>query len=186
MSSVAYEVLDEALICAHVCHVTAKATAWLFLQEPGFVGFGVVGADVIHWPPGIQVDWSRISDLRLFGELGEWHVWLQWDGIWQSRILKLQDITDALTEYHVLWGTRIQSTATSPWIKLVEDRGAEIWLPLSLEESHLPLRLKIQQIIGYDEKSGLAGIQDASLVALTSNTPNAGERIWTPPHSGNL
>ena len=162
--------LNEALICSHLCKVTDRETAWVLLQEPGFIGFGVVLSDKICWPPSVQPDWTRVSDLRLFGEKGEWHVWSQWDGSWQSRLLKLKDIseTDALTEYHVLWGTQVQQTCRSPWVKLVEDRGTEIWLPLveELKNGGLPLCLKIKQVIDYDKKYGLAGIIDAALVAL--------------------
>ena len=159
--------LNEALICSHLSHVTASSTAWVLLQEPGFIGFGVVQSDKICWPPDVQPDWARVSDLRLFGEAGEWHVWSHWDGTWQSRRLESQKLTDPLTEYHALWGTQVESAP--PWIKLVEDRGAEIWLPLAelgLTKKDLPLRLELKQVIDYDDKSGLAGIVDAALVAL--------------------
>ena len=65
---------------------------------------------------------------------------------------------------------------TPPWVKLVEDRGTEIWLPLAelaLTEKDLPLRLKLKQVVGYDnetdESSHLAGIIDAALVALVNS-----------------
>ena len=158
--------LNKALIYQHLCDVTEKKTAWILLQEPGFIGFGVVRSDEIYLPPDVQLDWTRISDLRLFGEKGEWHVWRDWDGNWQSRLLELKNVGDALTEYHVLWGSDVKSD-THPWIKLVEERGAEIWLPLAgIEESDLPLRLKLKQIVDYDPKSHLAGITDAVLIGL--------------------
>lgn len=71
------------------------------------------------------------------------------------------------TEYHVLWGSNVEPDI-HPWIKLVEDRGAEIWLPLAGYDLNLPLRLKLKQIIGYDPNSHLAGITDAALVALVN------------------
>ena len=171
--------LSEALICSHLSHVTTDSTAWILLQEPGFIGFGVVQSDKIYWPPDVQPDWARISDLRLFGEDGEWHVWSHWDGTWQSRRLELQKLTDTLTERHALWGTQVE-LGPPPWIKLVEDRGAEIWLPLTelgLIEEDLPLRLELKQVIDYDDKSGLAGIVDAGLVALVRRS---GEKIGIP------
>ena len=170
--------LDAKLICSHLSCVTESETAWVLLQEPGFIGFGVVQSDKICWPPDVQLDWTRVSDLRLFGETGEWHVWSHWNGGWQSRCLRTEDIAEALTECHFLWGTKKQRD-TSPWVRLVEDRGTEISLPLVNLECHdLPLRLKLKQVIGYDDKSGLAGITDAALVALVSN---AGEKVWDPP-----
>ena len=66
-----------------------------------------------------------------------------------------------------------------PKVKLVEDRGTEIWLPLEeLKDVDLPLRLKLKQVIKYDDKSGLAGITDAALVALVSKD---GKKVWDPP-----
>lgn len=172
------EKLSEKLVRDHLCHVTGNETAWVLVQEPGFIGFGVVRQDKIFWPPYIQppidpIDWERVSDLRLFGEKGEWHVWLDWNREHQCRLLELKDIDDALTEYHTLWGTDVKP-CPSPWIKLVEERGAEIWLPLKEEglkdTDDLPLRLEIKQVVGYDDKSEdsshLAGIIDAALVGL--------------------
>lgn len=159
--------LNEKLICSHLSHVTADKTAWVLLQEPGFIGFGVVQSDKICWPPDVQPDWTRVSDLRLFGEAGEWHVWSHWDGTWQSR----RRLTDTLTERperHALWGTKVEKLGPSPWIKLTEDRGAEIRLPPAepeLTEEDLPLCLELKQVIDHDE-SGLAGIVDAALIAL--------------------
>ena len=135
----------------------------------------------ICWPPYKELesekesewepDWELVSDLRLFGEKGEWHVWRDWDGKHYARLQKLADINDALTEYHVLWGTK-KVIETLDWIKVVEKRGAEIWLPLGksdLCESDLPLRLKLKQIVDYDSKYHLAGITDAALVGLTKS-----------------
>ena len=180
MPNETHEKLNETLICSRLSDVTSNQAAWVLLQEPGFIGFGVVQADNICWPPDIQPDWTRVSDLRLFGEKGEWHVWPRWDGTWQSRLLKSEDMGDALTEYHVLWGTKIESD-TSPWIRLVEEgRGAEIRLPLeNLQGCDLPLRLKLKQVVDYDPRSALAGITDAALVALVSNPPRG--KVWTPP-----
>lgn len=161
--------VNEELVRSHVCEVTDDI-AWVLLQEPGFVGFGVVRSDAIWWPPDVRPDWKRVSDLRLFGENGEWHVWPHWDGTWRSRSLTAQDMTDTLTEYHVLWGTALQR-GTSPWVTLVEkDRGTAIWLPIKLQDGDLPLRLKVEQVVGYDCKSGLAGVVDAAVTALVSGS----------------
>ena len=44
--------LNEKLVCDQLCHVTENhtETAWVLLQEPGFIGFGVVRQDKIFWP----------------------------------------------------------------------------------------------------------------------------------------
>ena len=166
--------LNEKLVQSHLCDVTDEDTAWILLQEPGFIGFGAVYRDKICWPPDVQqLDWTRIRDLRLFGEKGEWHVWPYWNGGWNSRLLKFGEITDALTEYHTLWGSRVECGQSS-WIKLVEDRGTEIWLPplkkKKLKDPDLPLRLKFRQIVDYDPEYHLAGIVDAALIGLVHSS----------------
>lgn len=170
--------LNEALICQHLCDVTTEnKAAWILLQEPGFIGFGVVQGNKICWPPDVEPDWEHVSDLRLFGEKGEWHVWRHWNGDWKSRLRGSQNIKNALTEYHALWGNDVESD-TRPWVKLVEERGIEIWLPLAeLTKEDLPLRLKLKQIVDYDPESYLAGITDAVLVSLV----NSEKEVLLPP-----
>lgn len=197
--------LNESWVCEHLTDVTNTETqnaAWVLVQEPGFIGFGVVSPKDICWPPYKQSecepdwepDWELMSDLRLFGEKGEWHVWRDWDGKHYARLLEFNEKgewniwlgtekdqhtcpeksgkkVDTITEHHALWGSNVKPE-TPPWIKIVEDRGAEIWLPLqgqvkdSKNNTDLPLRLKIKQIVGYDPKYHLAGIIDAALVSL--------------------
>ena len=184
--------LNKKWVCDRLSGVTEKKMAWVFLQEPGFIGFGVVMKDDICFPPGVDPDWTLTSDLRLFGEIGEWHVWRDWEGKHQCRLLEFGEEGEwriwlgsegeqqscpeksgkkinTLTEYHALWGNNLVRE-TPPWIKLIEDRGTEIWLPLAefdLEaKPHLPLRLKIKQVVDYDPDYHLAGIVDAALVGL--------------------
>jgi len=175
--------LTEHGVCECLSNVTDKDRAWVLIQEPGFIGFGVVEENEIWLPPyehkssKWKPDWELISDLRLFGEKGEWHVWRDWDGKHYARLQKLHKLNDdnSLTEYHALWGNEIKC-GPSPWIKVVEDRGAEIWLPLQgqvkndKKNSDLPLRLKLKQIVGYDPKYHLAGIIDAALIGLVRST----------------
>ena len=207
--------LNEKLVREHLRHVTGNETAWVLVQEPGFIGFGVVRQDKIFWPPNMPLnwdpDWARVSDLRLFGKKGEWHVWRDWDGKHHCRLLefgengewriwlgwekkqqscpeKQGEKTDTLTEYHALWGKEVKCGKSS-WIRLVEDRGVEIWLPLADErlnpKTDLPLRLKLKQVVGYDDKhkesSHLAGIVDAALVALVNRSCKKLEPPSFPP-----
>ena len=168
--------LNKSWVCEHLSDVTAKDIAWVLLQEPGFIGFGMVQQNNICFPPCVEPDWTLTSDLRLFGEKGEWHVWRDWDSNHCARLRELENIDDTLTEYHALWGTQLEETDTHPWIKVVEDRGTEIWLPLAKSKLNakldLPLRLKLKQIIDYDPKYHLAGIVDAALIGLVRG-PNA-------------
>lgn len=198
-----------------VTDIETKKAAWVLVQEPGFIGFGAVYQDKIYWPPHEssdkpsewEPDWERVSDLRLFGENGEWHVWLDWERKHQCRLLEFDPEDewriwlgpegknqceakqsgrkrDVLTENHFLWGTKKGKSRY-----LVENRGAEIWLPLAEfddldEESDLPLRLKLKQVIGYDDESDdsshLAGIIDAALVGLVRSSDESGEDLLLP------
>jgi len=178
MSPTIHNSLSTTLICAQLQHVTDTQAAWVFLQEPGFIGFGVVHQEMVHWPPDIQPDWARIVDLRLFGEKGEWHAWPRWDHHWQSRLLRLQDVKNCLTDYHALWGTQVRA-GEEAWTALTEDRGTVLWLPVTLHKADLPLRLKLLQVVGCDARSGLAGIVDAALVALVSASDSA--EVFVPP-----
>ena len=201
--------LNKKWVCECLSDVTKEEFAWVLIQEPGFIGFGVVQSDKIWWPPNIpenSPDWTLTSDLRLFGEKGEWHVWRDWARKHRSRLLKfdekneqyvwipcngenqdnpkrLKEKREALTEYHALWGTEV-ACGKSSWIKLVEDRGAEIWIPpleeTELKDADLPLRLKLKQVIDYDPKYHLAGIVDAALVALVDSSC---EEVLTPAAS---
>ena len=166
--------LDKSWVCERLCDVTDEDITWVLLQEPGFIGFGVVMKDDICFPRGINPDWTLTNDLRLFGKKGEWHVWRDWDGRHYARLLKTDEMTDALTEHHFLWGTKKVEINNDPWIKVVEDRGAEIWLPLASEKlnekSDLPLRLKLKQIVDYDPEYHLAGITDAALIGLVRSS----------------
>ncbi|MYK17328.1 hypothetical protein F4055_04055 [Candidatus Poribacteria bacterium] len=179
--------LKKKWVCDHLSDVTNEKTAWVLLQEPGFIGFGVVEANEIWLPPyehkssKWEPDWELVSDLRLFGEKGEWHIWRDWDGKHYARLLKLESIAEdhTLTEFHALWGSEVEP-AKPPWVKLVEERGTEIWLPLAhVKKKHLPLRLKLKQIIDYDPKTHLAGITDAAIVGLTRES----KEVIFPPSS---
>ena len=203
--------LNKSWVCEHSSDVTDienKKAAWVLVQEPGFIGFGVVSADTICWPKPSDWEpcWELVSDLRLFGENGEWHVWRDWDGKHYARLLEF-DVEDekhvwigcngenqddpeksrkkreGLTEYHALWGTEVRS-GKSAWIKVVEDRGAEIWIPplkeTELKKKDLPLLIKIKQVIDYDSDYHLAGIVDAALVALVDSSC---KKVLTPAAS---
>lgn len=186
--------LDETIICQHLPDVTADISAWVFLREPGFIGFGVVQSDKIYLPPYPDTprDWTQVRDLCLFGEKGEWrvqlftsrngyqiqqcwlvefddkgwsHLWLGWE---ESGPFSTE-LDDIVIAYDTLCGTRMEFTDTPPWVKLVEDRGAEIWLPLggsALTEKDLPLQLKLQTHVAND-------IRDGSYEALVRGSDNS-------------
>ena len=171
------EELNSDWVYQHLHDVTTNDAAWVFSQEPGFIGFGVVMQDSICFPSDVNPDWQLTIDLRLFGEKGEWHVWRDWDGEHYARLLTSDEMEkkDTITEHHFLWGTEKVDVVDSPWIKVIEKRGAEIWLPLKSEkfqDSDLPFRLELKQIVSHDPETHLAGITDAALVSLTKKDKN--------------
>ncbi len=165
------EQLNSTWLSQQLGDITANDTAWVFLQEPAFIGFGVVTKNDTYFPPKVNPDWTLTSDLRLFGEKGEWHVWRDWDGKHYARLWTLKEMTDAITEHHFLWGTEKKDIDNGPWTKLTEDRGTEIWLPLAkkLKDTDIPLRLRLKQIVTYDPITHIAGITDAALIGLTKS-----------------
>jgi len=164
-----HQTVDDSIVCSHLSQVTAMKAAWIFLQSPDFVGFGAVGQDKIDWPPGIELDWRRVSDLRLFGEQGEWHLWQNGDRTWNSRLRQVNEIKKKIIEYPFLWGTQVGEQRDS-WTCLTEERGASIWLPVSADAcQNLPLRLKVFQILDVDD-NGLTGIVDAVLLQICDST----------------
>ena len=148
----------------------SECPTWVLVQEPSFVGFGVVRDDRIEWPPGVDPDWYRIQDIRLFGPNGEWHLWQMWDKTWNARLFQKKDGQKYIEENHYLWGTQVERRGD--WIYLKEERGVSIPFPSSCEikDTDLPLRLKVVQIVGYDPKNRLAGIVDAALVGLYTSS----------------
>ena len=59
--------LNKSWVCEHLCNVTnvkTKKAAWVLVQEPGFIGFGVVVSKDIYFPPapnmplGWKPDWD--------------------------------------------------------------------------------------------------------------------------------
>ncbi len=147
--------------------------AWVFLQEPRLVAFGVVTPGRVEWPPGARVDWDRVFDLRLFNDQGEWHYWRAGTNGGKARLRLRKGGDDLLEEGHFLWGTEVVPLA-GRWLELRETRGAAIKLPLAgrVKGTVLPLRLSVCQMIDYDKDTGMAGIVDAFLVGLTDKAGN--------------
>ena len=153
--------------------------AWVLVQEPQLVAFGVVTPERVVWPPDTRVDWARVFDLRIFRDTGEWHYWR--DSHWQprARLRLAAREADVWKEHPFLWGTRIDSDIMG-WVKLVEERGAVLRLPLrqgTLRDDALPLRLGTQQVVDYEKETRLAGVVDAFLFQITDRskrplTPN--------------
>lgn len=111
-----------------------------------------------------ELDPAMLLDLRLFGLHGEWRAWRNGDAFDTRRRLDgTGDPCDVLDDDQSLWGTAVQSTS-SGGSTLSETRGISFTLPVLVEESNLPLRLRTRQYLAYDS-DGMVGVADARLMA---------------------
>lgn len=169
--------INEAWLKARAAEVVeSKADgknsgAWILLQGAGATGFGYVTDSGLLWglqPKEIEFAGSLPSDIRIFGENGEWHCW-KLGGKWSARFAGSAEWGDEIHERcQPLWGSKVRTEAG--WHYITEDRGATIQLPTAwretLAENDLPLILVVREKIGKDEESGLAGIVDAMLCGI--------------------
>jgi hypothetical protein len=155
----------------------SKGSAVLLAQGYPFTGFVLLrDGDRLSPPPGVDAaafgDWNLFWDLRLFGDLGEWHLWREDDGEWSGRLAEPADLTwkDSIPREDVLWGSRNLSQEQDgvQWILYSEKRGAAVWTPDTGIEMKRFARLRLWQRVDYDSRTGLAGIVDAMLRKIES------------------
>ncbi len=155
----------EAWLVAKRGEVTGEKAAWVYVQGPDFVGFGVVTDQGIQWPEGSFLAVERIEEIRLFGERGEWRIWKRWDAMsWEGRRRSAEEDEkeESFSLEYLLWGRGVKKGAS---VALSEERGATILFPkrASLEvlrDSDLPLRVVVKQIVDFHCETGLAGVVD--------------------------
>lgn len=149
----------------------------LLAQGYPFTGFVLLcDEDRLSPPPGVDAatfdDWSLFWDLRLFGDLGEWHLWREADGEWSGRLAEPEDPSwkDAIPREDVLWGSRNPSQEQDgvQWTLYSENRGAAVWVPPTGIEMMRFARLRLWQRVDYDSHTGLAGVTDAMLRKIES------------------
>jgi CRISPR-associated protein (TIGR03984 family) len=137
-----------------------------------FTGFVLMrDMDRLSPPPGVDParfgDWSLFWDLRLFGDLGEWHLWREDDGKWTGRLAEATDPSwkDSIPRVDVLWGSRNLSQEHDgvQWILYSEKRGAAVWVPHTNLQMKRFARLHLWQRVHYDSHTGLAGVVDSML-----------------------
>jgi CRISPR-associated protein (TIGR03984 family) len=163
-----FDSLDEQLLSDYLAKVSPQGHgAWCYLLEPSFIGFGWVDSKGVSWPEHISPAWERVEDLRLFGDLGELHIWQRWDGRWQGRLWEAptgsKDVAaQGFEQRYVLWGNRFDDQKSS----MTEGRGASLSFPpqklQQLNNDSLPLKMEIWHCVDYDQETGLAGIVDSA------------------------
>jgi CRISPR-associated protein (TIGR03984 family) len=158
---------ENDLFPLHKDVAAEDSVAWLFWQDPTFIGFAKIYKDRLEMQPGgpEPLDFVLLRDFRLFGPKGEWHVWRVSAEKLKGRFREAgQDNgQDFLKAPHLLWGTRIEQETIDDWTCVSEERGMRLWLPWKVKEDQ-PGSLQVRQIIGRDEETGLAGIIDAMLL----------------------
>jgi len=165
---------DDLLVPLTVEHVLVYAKelmdndfpwAWAFVQEPSFVGLGVVTKERLYLRN--QVDWARLTDLRIFTNRGEWHLWQKGSQRWGRRLRLRSAETEVISERHPLWGTKVAQVDDLWWVAH-EQRGFSLFVPAMFTEQDLPLCLEVNQVADYDRETHLAQIVDAFLTGLST------------------
>lgn len=158
---------DEWLV-SHTADIFQKDCeipwAWALVQEPAMVGFGIITPRGSLWHG--DVDWSRLIDLRIFSEAGEYHVWQKRPGVWGNRLRKsTEEYNEIISEHHYIWGTQVKKE-DGIWSFTYESRGFKVYIPASFEDEDLPLYLAVNQVVDYHPQTHIAGIVDAFLIGL--------------------
>jgi len=110
---------------------------------------------------------------RLFNEYGEVLVWRDGNtGEWRARMIYAASdapqptFKEALDEHHLLWGN--QATAITAAFTLLNDSGQGLRhvVPVAVDASALPLRLRVRHLISEEDDTGFARIAASRLVTL--------------------
>jgi len=117
---------------------------------------------------------ATLLECRLFSQAGELLVWRA-DGAWEARLVK-EDSNDKavkwIDEYQILWGSRVDSTAThvpegfTPLIE-VEQNGMRHRVPCAVSDADLAnarLRLQVRHYLDNDRDNGETSIVLSRLV----------------------
>jgi CRISPR-associated protein (TIGR03984 family) len=155
--------------------VAGSGTAYLLIQGYPATGFGKIndGKIDLRLEPDVhgdvELEWDYYFDVRMFGELGEWHCWHTLRGDWNARFANETEWKDSDNEKYfernyVLWGT--QFIGRGDWCECLEKgRGARIWIPIFVPVGKgKPASLRIRHRVEFDKNTGLAGITDAMIV----------------------
>ena len=107
---------------------------------------------------------KRLKEARFFSDGAEFKLWRYEDGL-RARLREDGRGVDArvFVEEMVLWGTDVKDER-----KLIEPgKGTVIELPFAVNDSHLPIKIRLNSYFDYDE-NGLIRFHDARLVVLVS------------------
>ena len=129
----------------------------------GFARF----SGTLELPPDRQnvfLDRDLYWDIRLFGDLGEVHLWRKnSSGEWGERFAPKQG-EGWRDRQSVMWS---QADPDGDWTRLSETRGVDFCVPGTFSKSK-EVALKTKVKVGRDEGTGLAGIVDVMIVGIAS------------------
>ena len=140
------------------------------LQGYPFTGFAKISNGAILLAPAHRrlvphgIRWDLFWDIRVFGELGETHVWKLADDIWMDRFEMARNGADILPRDYPVWGTPT-GDAEEDWMLFREERGTEVWIPREFA-THSRVVLQIDQILGETGETGIVSIVDAMIRCL--------------------
>jgi CRISPR-associated protein (TIGR03984 family) len=161
---------NSAWLAAHAAETAGDGSAYLLIQGYPSTGFSRIQNRALEFRlyPAVDSiedsDWDYYFDVRMFGELGEWHCWRAPSLGWRGRLAKTSEWQNSFDRSHVLWGTRFEKQDS--WWQCAEGRGAQIWVPALLNVSaQRPGALRVRQKVEFDQ-DGLAGVTDAMVLAI--------------------
>jgi len=135
--------------------------AVVLLQGYEWTGLGYLnGEQRLDFGRPLDWRWPEYWDVRIFGEVGEWHCWRVDERKWSGRYVTAQEWEEKEDREYVLRGRELEGN----WVR--ESGGAKFYYPKALVSNDLkehPLRLSAWLEVGEDVKTGQAFFRDAML-----------------------
>lgn len=115
-----------------------------------------------------QFELKYITEIRMFSESGELHLWKYGDKFkWRLRIdEEVEGEIHIYEEKHVIWGTKINTKNTNELVE--EHRGMRIQFPREIINEPLPIKYEVRNYFNFDE-DGMIKFYDARLVKIINN-----------------
>jgi CRISPR-associated protein (TIGR03984 family) len=158
--------LSDSWLQGKLPEVSSSGIATVFVQGYPSTGFGRVTEDSVEWrlsPEGSVFDAQYSFDVRLFGDLGEYHRWCLGKNQWNDRLAKVDDERwswRAPDRKFVLWGS--SERTENGWTYLTEQRGIKLWAPIEAQHKK-HISLPVWERIEAEEDTGVVYIKDAIL-----------------------
>ncbi|KKN48319.1 hypothetical protein LCGC14_0654110 [marine sediment metagenome] len=115
-----------------------------------------------------QFELKYITEIRMFSESGELHLWKYGDDFkWRLRIDEEEEgEVHIYEEKHVIWGTKVNNENPDELVE--EHRGMRIQFPQEIINETLPLKYEVRNYFNFDD-DGMIKFYDARLVRIINS-----------------